>query len=148
MAPPAWRARSGTSLRVFRSQFTSFFSATTIRPVAISNATVTGGCDEASGRDFELRRLAIYEQDIARFHLPPQKIKPTDPRSAGFQRRYGKHAPTIELDALPVDELRARVRSAIQGLIDVDLWKRQLAIQEVEMSSIVQFAERARNLPT
>jgi hypothetical protein len=55
-------------------------------------------------------------------------------------------APTVELDALPVDELRRRVSDAIERLIDFDAWNRQVAVQEVEVNCIAEFAERVKSL--
>jgi hypothetical protein len=92
-------------------------------------------------------RLAIHPSDIKGFSLPPQRIKATDTRAAGFKRRFGPSAPTVELDALPVDVLRARVRKAIDGLIDHERWNRQVAVQEVEMRCIADFADTVKNLP-
>jgi hypothetical protein len=101
----------------------------------------------AGGREFALIRLAIHASDIRDFNLPPQRIKTTDSRAAGFKLRFGASAPTVELDALPVDVLRTRVRDAIDGLIDHELWNRQVAVQEVEMRCIADFADRVKNLP-
>jgi hypothetical protein len=102
---------------------------------------------EASGKEFKMVRLAIHAADIKAFNLPPQRIKATDSRAAGFQRKFGEKAPTVELDALPVVWLRGRVRRAIEGLIDLELWNRQVAAQEVELKCIADFADRVKNLP-
>jgi hypothetical protein len=79
--------------------------------------------------------------------LPPQAIKLTDSRAASFQRRFGEDAATVELDALPASELRKRVESAVAGLIDYDLWNRQLTVQQLELNCIAEFAERMKSLP-
>ena len=92
-------------------------------------------------------RLAIHGEDIKAFNLPPQRIKTTDTRARGFKVRFGVMAPTVELDALPVDELRRRVRNAIEGLIDFEAWNRQVRAQEVELRCIAEFAERVKTLP-
>jgi hypothetical protein len=102
---------------------------------------------EASGKDFQMVRLAIHPADIMKFNLPPQRIKTTDSRAAGFKQRFGAWAATVELDALPVEELRRRVRSAIEGKIDFELWYRQVAVQEVEFRCIADFVEKMKNLP-
>jgi hypothetical protein len=91
-------------------------------------------------------RLAIHPDDIKTYN-PPQRIKTTDSRAAGFQERFGAKAATVELDALPVDVLRQRVREAIEGLIDWEPWNRQAAVQEVELKCIAEFADRVKNLP-
>jgi len=101
----------------------------------------------ARGRTFTVTRLAIHPEDIRRFRLPPKTIKDKDPRSEGFRKKYGKNASTVELDALPVDELRRRVREAIGGLIDWNRWNRQVCIQEVELVRISEVVEQFRTLP-
>lgn len=79
--------------------------------------------------------------------LPPQRIKTADTRAAGFKKQFGTTAPTVELDALPVDELRRRVHAAIEGLIDRESWNRQVCIREVELKCIAEFVERVKTLP-
>jgi hypothetical protein len=101
---------------------------------------------QASGKEFRMERLAIHPADIQAFHLPPQRIKLTDSRAKGFKQRFGLRAATVELDALPVAELRSRVRTAIEGLINFELWNRQVAVQQVELNCIAEFAERVKNL--
>jgi len=110
------------------------------------------GDHDASGRDIErdlerrvreygecaftIRRLAIHKEDIERFNLPPQKIKPSDPRAARFRKMYGNKC--VELDALPPDALRRRVREAIEGLIDWEVWSRAITVEEAERESITR----------
>jgi hypothetical protein len=103
--------------------------------------------ERASGRKFTITRLAVHPQDISRFRLPPQEIKPTDSRSPGFKRIYGRNAPTVELDALPVEELRSRVRTAIETLIDWKRWKQQIKAEAAERESIMRIAEQMKRLP-
>ena len=57
------------------------------------------------------------------------------------------HAATVELDALPVDELRRRVHTAIEDLIEPDSWERQLRVQQAEIDCIAEYAERVKALP-
>jgi hypothetical protein len=108
---------------------------------------IYGRVTTASGVDFSMQRLAIHPGDIKKFRLPAQKIKTSDSRAASFKRRFGARASTVELDALPAGELRRRVRDAVVGLIDIERWKRQLTVQEVELNCIAAFAERMKNLP-
>jgi hypothetical protein len=103
--------------------------------------------ETASGLSFGMRRLAIHASDIRAFNLPPQRIKATDSRAAGFRRQFGSDAATVELDALPAAELRRRVEQAVTSLIDFETWNRQVAIQQVEFDSIAQFAEQMKALP-
>ena len=101
----------------------------------------------ASGKAFDLIRLAIHPEDIQRFKLPPQRIKPTDSRAMAFKRRFGAESANRRVDALPVEELRQRVRKAIEGLIDFDRWNRQIGVQQVELNCIAEFVERVKSLP-
>lgn len=96
---------------------------------------------------FEMVRLAVLDQDISAFNLAPQRIKDTDSRAAAFRRQFGADAATVELEALPAAELKRRVNSAIEGLIDRETWRRQAHVQDVELASIADFAARMKNLP-
>ena len=91
-------------------------------------------CD---GVSFHMERLAILEEDIRRFKLPPLRVKPSDSRAAGFRRKFGNRC--VELDALPPDELRRRIRKAIESHIDWEAWSRALAVEEAEKESIENF---------
>ena len=103
--------------------------------------------EAASGTEFTMERLAIHAADIKRFDLPPQRIKATDSRSKSFRQRFGNNAPTVELDALPAAELRRRIEEAVRGIVDFELWDRQLAVQQAELNCILEFAERMKHLP-
>jgi hypothetical protein len=84
--------------------------------------------------DMSIDRLAIFKSDIKMFRLPPLQIKDSDSRAHDFQRQHGTKC--VELDALPPDELRRRLRVAIEDLIDVDLWNRAIAVEKIELASI------------
>ncbi len=101
----------------------------------------------ASGRRFVMQRLAIHAGDIKAFRLPPQKIKDSDTRATQFRKKFGKNAATVELEALPVAELKRRVEEAIEEHIDWELWDRQEMVQEAELASIQEFADKLKNLP-
>jgi hypothetical protein len=118
-----------------------------IHPAMTFSGDIHQRAQTASGKEFAMTRLAIHASDIRDFDLPPQRIKTTDTRAAEFKRRFGPSAATVELDALPVDVLRTRVREAIDGLIDHDRWNRQVAVQEVEIRCIADFADTVKNLP-
>jgi hypothetical protein len=98
----------------------------------------------ASGVSFQMKRLAIHAEDIKAFGLPPQKIKDQDVRAKSFRKKFGRNAKTVELEALPVAELKRRVEKAIEGLIDFELWNHQVMVQNVELTSIADFAERMK----
>jgi hypothetical protein len=88
-------------------------------------------------RSFAMRRLAIFGEDIAKFKLPPQRIKPEDPRARSFRNMHGNQC--VELDALPPPELRRHVRKAVTSVIDEAAWERALTTEEAELVSIDDF---------
>lgn len=83
---------------------------------------------------FKMKRLAIHAGDIRRYNLPPLRIKETDTRKHSFRERYGENC--VELDALPVEVLRRRVRKAIESLMDKEAWDRAVEVEKVEQDSI------------
>jgi len=89
---------------------------------------------------FTMKRLAIHASDIRRFNLPPLQVKLTDSRAFGFLVRYSNRC--VELDALPPTELRRRIREAVLELIDRELWDRAIAVEKVELASIIDSVSR------
>jgi hypothetical protein len=75
---------------------------------------------EQLGASPEIRRIGILSEDIERYQLPPNPAKPTDSRYAGYVAQHGKDA--VELDALPVDVLRSRIREAVESAMDMDAY--------------------------
>lgn len=62
-------------------------------------------------------KVALTYDDIARYDLPPDFTKATDTRRASFVARFGDVA--VELDALPADVLRDRLRGVIEARMDL-----------------------------
>jgi hypothetical protein len=87
---------------------------------------------------FDMKRLAIHQSDITTFNLPPLKVKDTDSRTEDFVKKHGGHC--VELDALPPTELRSRIEDAVNELLDPVAWNRAIAIEKVELASIVEIA--------
>lgn len=99
----------------------------------------------AYGADFTMERLAIHSEDIHKFELPPLRVKDSDTRSAAFLRNHGTEC--VELDALPVVELRRRIHDRVWALIDQTLWNRAVAVEKVEIASILEGMNAWNNLP-
>lgn len=95
---------------------------------------------------FKMERLAIHKADIDLFDLPPLRVKDSDSRSSMFEIKHGSEC--VELDALPVEELRKRIQEAVGYLIDWDLWNRAVAVEKVELNSILSSMETWNNLPS
>jgi len=62
-------------------------------------------------------RCAILPEDIEQFKLPPDSTKKTDKRRKGFVETYGDIA--VELDALPLDILRGRIKAEVESRLDM-----------------------------
>lgn len=97
---------------------------------------------ESYGASFQLARLAIFSKDITTYNLPAQKIKDTDTRAARFRQKYGANEWCVELDALPVTELRSRISIAVNNLIDPASWNRAIRVEQAELSSILETVSR------
>jgi hypothetical protein len=95
---------------------------------------------------FDVERIAIHPADIKKLTLPPLRIRTkedgeyADPRANNFVKKHGKQC--VELDALPPTELRRRIQKAVESKLDVALWNRAVAIEEVELRSIVETVSR------
>ena len=70
------------------------------------------------GADIHMLRRALTEDDIS--SLPPNPTKASDSRAPKYVAKYGNQC--WELDALPPDQLRARVLNSITELIDLSKW--------------------------
>ncbi|MBA7615588.1 hypothetical protein ES703_22871 [subsurface metagenome] len=75
--------------------------------------------------DFELRKIALNQDQVQTLGLPPMPAKTSDPRYERFAASYGSEA--VELDALPPDELERIVREAIESLLDRQQWNEDSA---------------------
>jgi hypothetical protein len=65
----------------------------------------------------EVIKCALIRDDIRRYNLPPDFTKKTDTRSAAFIAEHGDVS--VELDALPVNVLRARLKAEIENRMDL-----------------------------
>jgi hypothetical protein len=76
--------------------------------------------EELTGRaplaDITVERLAVDREQIERWNLPTRPTKASDTRASKFRRLHG--IDSVELDAIPPDELRRLVRTAIDSHMD------------------------------
>ena len=92
---------------------------------------------------FEWKRLGLNEDDFDNFNIIPLPAKRSDKRFMAFHKEYGTEA--AELDALPPDELRRRVREAIESHIDKQEWEQLQAIEQLERKSYEKVMRKFRN---
>ncbi len=69
--------------------------------------------DRAPDSEIIVERLAVDREQVDRWNLPTRPTKSSDTRAAKFRRLHGTDS--VELDAIPPDELRKLVRDAIDG---------------------------------
>ncbi len=82
-----------------------------------------------------VKRVAVTEEQIARWNLPTRPTKTSDSRSKGFAGN------SVELDAIPPAQLRALVRDCIECHIDRGLLERTREIERLERASLITLAE-------
>ncbi|MBE7464805.1 MAG: hypothetical protein HS116_15125 [Planctomycetes bacterium] len=71
-------------------------------------------------------RVAVTKEQITAFNLPTRPTKKSDTRSKNFEGE------SVEIDAMPMHELRRLVESCITRHIDTGEWERQRGIEEIE----------------
>lgn len=79
------------------------------------------------GVDVDLRRIALMEDQVLMWNLPPAPAKLTDSRTANWEG-LGQ----VELDAVKPEMLQQMCTDAIQSLFDEDLYHDLLAIEQEE----------------
>lgn len=84
----------------------------------------------------EIVKVALVAEDIELYNLPPDFTKATDTRQAAFVARYGDVA--VELDALPVDVLRDRLKSEIEDRMDLGAWAAVQRQEKIDKERITQ----------
>lgn len=84
-------------------------------------------------REVYWTRLGLNIEDMEKFEIIPLPAKPGDSRYKKFTEEYGTDA--AELEALPPEVLRGRVRAAIEQHIDAEEWKKLQRIEELERAT-------------
>jgi hypothetical protein len=90
-----------------------------------------------SGRTVTWERLAVLPEDFERFDLLRLQPKKKDPNLRRFLAQ-GYHD-CAELDAIPPDVLRDRVRAAITQHIPADEWARLQRVEALERQTVERF---------
>lgn len=77
--------------------------------------------------NLEVRRFALFEEQVIKWKLPPAPAKTTDSRTANWDG-LGQ----VELDAVEVAVLRDLARDAIASVFDEDLYSELMETEELE----------------
>jgi len=64
-------------------------------------------------------KVALTQEQVEEYNLPPKFVKPKDPRAPTFIEKYG-HEAVVELDAVPPEILRDMILDPINSLLDFE----------------------------
>lgn len=94
--------------------------------------------------DFTVVRVALTDEQITKYDLPPMPVKISDARAEAFLETYGNKS--VELDALDPNILKLMVAQSISSHINLDAWKKKEAEIEKLKLWIKQKLENMENL--
>lgn len=94
--------------------------------------------EEDFGVCVEFERVAVNSEQITQFALPTRPTKASDSRAKGFEGE------SVEIDAMPMQELRRLAEQCITQHLLKDKWERMKLIEEKERESV---AAALVNLP-
>jgi hypothetical protein len=84
----------------------------------------------------KFERVAILPEDIKKFNLPTAPANRNDTRYKAFMEENKGNDATVELDALPPEELKARIEHCIIEHINPAEWHNQQVIEAKEHESL------------
>jgi hypothetical protein len=94
---------------------------------------------EIFGAPCKVLRIALNEDQIAKFKPPPNPAKVTDSRARGYIERFGRSS--WELDALDPVTLGELIERHIKEYVDIDTYKERIAKQEKEREQLTEVAD-------
>jgi len=102
---------------------TYFYVLTDFDPsgVSIAEKVEEELTERAPFAEIKVERLAVNREQIERWNLPTRPTKASDTRASKFRRIHGTDS--VELDAIPPDELRQLVKNAIDS--HMEAWQLQ-----------------------
>lgn len=87
----------------------------------------------------EVRPIGLTIEQIRRFNPPPNPTKIKDPRAKWYIEKYGDTS--WEVDALNPRILHQVVKENVEGLIDIDLFHKQLRQEEKDKEKLKGFVK-------
>lgn len=89
----------------------------------------------------DMEICAILRSDIDDYNLPPAFTKTTDTRRGTFVAEHGDIS--VELDALPIEVLRRRIRDSVTDRMDLDALSRTREQEEHDQEEIEELLRDA-----
>lgn len=80
-------------------------------------------------------RVALKDDQVLAYDLPPQLGKATDPRASKFMARHGRLV-QVELEALPPDVLLDLYRTAVAPFVDMSTYQAVLASERADVAEL------------
>lgn len=96
--------------------------------------------------DVQFKRIALTYEQANEWNLPrnPDSVKATDSRSKAYVKKYGQYA--WEVEAIHPQNLQEMVWQAIGNEIDVNVFKRQMEIEQQERERFQQLGARVQEI--
>jgi len=91
------------------------------------------------GVDADVRRIAITDEQIQKYNIPPAPAKRSDTRFNGFVDEHGDRA--VELDAIEPNVLQEIIRSSIRALFDEKIYQEQKLEEKEKQQEIKRMIE-------
>jgi 5S rRNA maturation endonuclease (ribonuclease M5) len=85
----------------------------------------------------KIEKVSLTKNDIDKYNLPADFAKKSDTRTKKFIAKNGDMS--VELDALPVDILREKIKNGIEKYLDMEKFKITLGEQSQEQQRIQEF---------
>jgi hypothetical protein len=97
--------------------------------------------DELNVDGIEFKRIALLKEDIYTYKLPhsPEALKKTDTRARKHIAEYGELA--VELDALSPPVLQAKIKTAIEDVLDMDSFIEERDTESFEFDKLNRIKE-------
>lgn len=93
---------------------------------------------EEYGFNINFERIALNMDQVRRYNPPTNPAKETDKRAAGYIREYGEHS--WELDALKPGVVDDLIDSAIQSIVDPDLFETDKETEKKHRAQLMSVA--------
>jgi hypothetical protein len=104
--------------------------------LAVPNAVEDRMARYTDGLEVQLRRIAVLPEDVAEGTYTSHPVNTRDPNHSQFEARCLRLGldpmVAVEVEALPPDDLRQRLRGVIDALTDLDAWAATLVAEQSE----------------
>lgn len=106
----------------------------------IEDRLFTFGAGVYSAEGFEVKRIALNQDQIEQYNPPPNPTKLSDSRARGYITEYGYDS--WELDALEPSVIVNLIRDEVLSVRDDDLWDKEVKHEKEERANLKRFHER------